>query len=269
MASASMISLSADLRAELDQLLAEVRHKAVMDTLETWSADPSKPQEGVCALERMARAGIQPQSFEWPDLGLGMSSQPLSGASGGQLSLHSMHTPQWTASRGVVLLDPAAPESHSTPWLAAAVPRTPGLGHTGPATADSPASAHFPSPVGARAFAAVPLPVCCGRDSAGSVTSQHRSASGRAPTMEHLSESEVRAPTPLGTVTPHAHSGFQTSAQFAVAERSEAADQEHLAEPREGAPRSAVLAALEGFDPERRAQLLKRLEGRRTGVEAR
>lgn len=53
---------------ELDALLSETRHQAILEALEVWRADPARPREGVLALEKMALAGPQLQTFEWPDL---------------------------------------------------------------------------------------------------------------------------------------------------------------------------------------------------------
>eukprot|EP00929_Paragymnodinium_shiwhaense_P029046 TRINITY_DN1673_c1_g1_i1.p1 TRINITY_DN1673_c1_g1~~TRINITY_DN1673_c1_g1_i1.p1 ORF type:complete len:282 (+),score=46.51 TRINITY_DN1673_c1_g1_i1:139-984(+) len=67
-AASSGSALTAELRRELDQLLTETRHQAVLETLEAWRSDPEKPPEGVRALQRMAQLGPAPQSFDWPEL---------------------------------------------------------------------------------------------------------------------------------------------------------------------------------------------------------
>merc|ERR1712039_275662 len=64
-----------------DDLLTATRFEAVRDTLEAWRRDTSRPREGVQALERMAQAGPQPQTFEWPDLN-NVSASYEAGASG-------------------------------------------------------------------------------------------------------------------------------------------------------------------------------------------
>lgn len=61
-------ALTAALRSELDALLSETRHRAVLEALDAWREDPERPREGVLALERMAAVGPQPQTFDWPDL---------------------------------------------------------------------------------------------------------------------------------------------------------------------------------------------------------
>eukprot|EP00927_Polykrikos_kofoidii_P080506 TRINITY_DN77391_c0_g1_i1.p1 TRINITY_DN77391_c0_g1~~TRINITY_DN77391_c0_g1_i1.p1 ORF type:complete len:308 (-),score=42.36 TRINITY_DN77391_c0_g1_i1:176-1057(-) len=61
-------ALSAAARAELDQLLTETRHCAVLEALEAWQSDPSRPKEGALVLQRMAAAGPLPQTFDWPEL---------------------------------------------------------------------------------------------------------------------------------------------------------------------------------------------------------
>ncbi|CAK9101780.1 unnamed protein product [Durusdinium trenchii] len=50
--------------SELDQILTETRHEAVLKTLEAWRKDPGKPKEGVQQLERMALGGPTPQHFD-------------------------------------------------------------------------------------------------------------------------------------------------------------------------------------------------------------
>merc|ERR1719171_460285 len=66
--SGSSGALTENLRAELDALLTETRYQAVLEALEVWRRDPGRPREGVHALEQMAAAGPQPQTFDWPDL---------------------------------------------------------------------------------------------------------------------------------------------------------------------------------------------------------
>mmetsp|Transcript_92708 Transcript_92708/g.145550 ORF Transcript_92708/g.145550 Transcript_92708/m.145550 type:complete len:204 (-) Transcript_92708:205-816(-) len=67
-ANASSGALTESLRGELDTLLAETRYEAILEALEVWRCDPGRPREGVLALEQMAGAGLQPQTFDWPDL---------------------------------------------------------------------------------------------------------------------------------------------------------------------------------------------------------
>lgn len=40
---------------ELERILAETRQEAILQTLEAWRKDVSKPREGVQALEQMAQ----------------------------------------------------------------------------------------------------------------------------------------------------------------------------------------------------------------------
>merc|ERR1719152_152488 len=61
-------ALTDNVRAELDALLTETRYQAILEALEVWRRDPGRPREGILALEQMAAAGPQPQTFDWPDL---------------------------------------------------------------------------------------------------------------------------------------------------------------------------------------------------------
>ncbi|CAE8601039.1 unnamed protein product, partial [Polarella glacialis] len=96
-------ALTETLVLELDTLLAETRHHAILESLEAWRGNPKRPREGVLALERMALAGPQPQSFDWPDLGYPAT---LSEVCGSLLS-----GPTEPAAQG---LRPGVPSSSST-----------------------------------------------------------------------------------------------------------------------------------------------------------
>mmetsp|Transcript_91913 Transcript_91913/g.297302 ORF Transcript_91913/g.297302 Transcript_91913/m.297302 type:complete len:233 (-) Transcript_91913:75-773(-) len=198
--------LSAQLRGELDELLAETRHRAILDALEAWRNDLERPREGVQALERMARAGVQLQRFDWPELSI--PSSPSAGSS---------FVPAGLAAAGVASRLSIA----SAGSAASAV--------SGGLAGDALRSQLGPPPLS-------PQSVVAPR------------ASAQAPRPAQAPAPAWRAPWDAPGGAPGVV-GLEGAGRDGIGGDAEA-------------PRSAVLAVLDGFGPERRQQLLEELRGR-------
>mmetsp|Transcript_69944 Transcript_69944/g.198235 ORF Transcript_69944/g.198235 Transcript_69944/m.198235 type:complete len:261 (-) Transcript_69944:52-834(-) len=253
-----MAALTDSLRAELDALLTETRHQAILETLETWRMDPGKPREGVLLLDRMARHGPSPQTYNWPDLDYPATLSELCGplppmAGGAPVDTKSF-------GRANAMLEPPSQAIWPT-RRGAGVSRV----HDQAADLDGYGSSsaqfgHWQEPVDiVPSTAALDLRLGGGRrarQSGASATVGLRgpgadAAAGATHGVVRTAgaDKSLRVPTEDGQTRHHEAAAVP---QLPFVENSEE-------------PRSAVMAALDEFGPERRHQLLQQLERQLAG----